>query len=197
MRKLEPKDPSVKVDLPLTFFGQYSNLKEIKVGDKLTVINTALKAISIQDKTLFYPLIEELFGYLGFNCKATRTGDTNNRSDAYIISDEHSIPIEIKSPTEVSYVNNKSIRQAIENKTILLSRKFYKTNHETTSLAVGFEYPAARSGVYDLVEDAHKAYGYNIGFISMKDLLDAVWDVHINKKEFDKRRITHLKGQFK
>ncbi len=38
-------------------------------------------------------------------------GDTSNRIDAVIIDEKKSIPIEIKSPSEVPYINIKSIRQ--------------------------------------------------------------------------------------
>ncbi|THU41179.1 hypothetical protein FAM09_03435 [Niastella caeni] len=196
MRIFEPKIPYTKLT-PQNFFERYAGAIEINNDNKPNIFQVIMEAIRIQDQKQFYPLIEELFGYLGFNCKATRAGDTNNRSDAYIIDDEHSIPIEIKSPTEVLYINNKSIRQAIENKTILLSRKFYNTNYTTTSLAVGFSYPADRSGVYDLVEDVYKAYGYNIGFISINDILEVVWDVLIKGREFNKERIIFLKGEFK
>ena len=91
--------------------------------------------------------------HLGFKTRVTREGDVNLRFDATIIDDYDSIPIEIKSPREDREINIKAIRQALENKIILLSRHFYKTRNETTSLAVAFEYPPTRSDVYELISD--------------------------------------------
>jgi len=197
MKVLEPKEPYKRGDKEPIYFVKYANGQELNAKTRSTIIANAIKEITIQDQHSFYPLIEELFSYLGFNCKATRAGDTNNRTDAFIIDDTNSLPIEIKSPTEVQFVNIKSIRQAIENKIILLSRKFYPSSFGTSSLSIGYTYPAARSEVYDLIEDVFNAYGFNIGIIDLKDILECVWDLQVNKIPFDKQRIVELKGKFR
>lgn len=87
---------------------------------------------------VFYPLIADLFCILGFNCTATRAGINYERWDAIAIDDDFTIPIEIKSPSEEEYISIKAVRQALENKIILLSRKTYNTDWDTVSLAVGY-----------------------------------------------------------
>lgn len=129
-------------------------------------------------KIEFYDFIGLILKHIGFvNPSVSRNGDTNCRMDAIIIDDENSIPIEIKSPGESVEINIKSIRQACENKVVILSRKFYATNYNTTSLAIAFGYPPERSDVYELINDIKNAYGFNIGIIDINDLLSLVYDV--------------------
>lgn len=146
----------------------------------------------------FYEVIGDILEFIGFDkVSVTRDGDTNNRMDAIIIDEKHSIPIEIKSPKEIEYANIKSIRQALENKIVLLSRSFFPTEKNITSLSVAFEYPNDRSGVYELINDIHNTYGFNIGMISFIDLLQLFYEKRIEGKEIDLNRIKFLKGQFK
>jgi hypothetical protein len=196
MRKLQQKTVASQSEIRINFFSQFAEGLELIPRNKNAIILNALKITLIQDKYMFYPLIGQILNLLGYNCLVTRDGDTNNRSDAYVIDREHSIPIEIKSPTEISYINNKSIRQAVENKIVLLSRGFYPTARNTTSLAIGYSYPAERSGVLDLIEDVNITYDFNIGIISLEDLLKNLWEMVINDIKFDKTRITFLKGPF-
>ena len=145
----------------------------------------------------FYEVIGYILESIGFNkVSVTREGDTNNRMDAIIIDDAQSIPIEIKSPKEVEYVNIKSIRQALENKIVLLSRQFYPTTPETTSLSIGFNYPNVRSGVYELIDDIEATYNIKIGIIDFEDLLTCFYNVVVLKEEFDLNKIYNLKGKF-
>ena len=79
-------------------------------------------------KIEFYEYIGVLLKYAGFlNPHVTREGDVNCRFDATLIDPEHTIPIEIKSPREDKEINIKAIRQAFENKIVLLSRLLYDT----------------------------------------------------------------------
>lgn len=81
----------------------------------------------------FYNRIGEIFNSLDLNISVTRVGDVNCRFDATLINPNNSIPIEIKSPCEDFEINIKAIRQAFENKIVLLSRKFffyYSRNHK-------------------------------------------------------------------
>lgn len=195
MRKLVPKTINNNVQKAEDFFVQFSNDLAINSDNKDAIIRNAIAVTAVYDKYLYYPLIGQMFTLLGYQCQVTRDGDTNNRSDAYLIDDSDSIPIEIKSPTEIPYINNKSIRQAVENKIVLLSRKFYPTKKDTTSLAIGYSYPAERSGVIDLIEDVKNTFDINIGIISLEDMLKCLWDAIVENKPFDKSRITNLKGQ--
>ena len=65
---------------------------------------------------------------------------------------------EIKSTGEETEISVKAIRQALENKIIFLSRKQYKTDNETTSLAIGYNLPNMRSEVFELIEDIHNSF---------------------------------------
>ena len=170
--------------------------KDIKKGE-LFCIEQVLPQIKNYDKYNFYPLIGELLYEIGLNITITRDGDTNNRADAIIIESLYSIPIEIKSPAEIPYINIKSIRQALENKIILLSRKFYTTDYMTSTLAIGFNYPEERSEVPNLIDDFFNTYNINVGYIDISDILKLHFNYIINNKKFDIDRIRKLKGKFK
>jgi hypothetical protein len=146
-------------------------------------------------QNVYYELIGYLFEILGFTkCSVTREGDTNNRIDALILEINYTIPIEIKSPTEISYINIKSISQALENKIILTSRNLFLNNFDDTSLVVAHNYPNTRSEVNDLIEYYYNSYKIVIGCIDFKTLLTYAYDVVILKKTFDKEKFKKLKG---
>lgn len=167
------------------------------VSDLLTEIGRALTetksvegatdslfaAYGSSNKDVFYPLVANLFCILGFDCHVSRGGQNYERADAIILDKERSIPIEIKSPGEESEISVKGVRQALENKVVLLSRKSYPTDRETTSLVVGFNPPNDRSEVHELVEDIRKAFDIRVGVIDFKSLISlAVHSVHSGKK---------------
>jgi hypothetical protein len=195
MKKLQTYKPdNGKKDTNL--FNEYLIGKDIQKLKKSELINLMMGEILFFDLNNFYPLIGKLFSEMGFKINITRDGDTNNRADAMIIDPEYSIPIEIKSPTEVQNVNIKSVRQALENKIILLSRKFYPTDVTTTSLSVGYNYPENRSGVAELIQDFYKTYALNVGYIDTKDLLEIYWDKIYLNKHFKPENIRTLRGKY-
>lgn len=148
-------------------------------------------------KIEFYYFIGLILKHIGFvNPSVSRNGDTNCRMDAIIIDDENSIPIEIKSPGESVEINIKSIRQACENKVVILSRQFYATTYDTTSLSIAFEYPPERSDVYELIDDIKNAYGFNIGIIDINDLLCLVYDVEEEHYQIDFDYFNTFCGKF-
>lgn len=122
-------------------------------------------------KEAFYPMVADLFSVVGFDCHASRAGINYERWDAIAIDDSRSIPIEIKSPTEELFISVKAIRQALENKVILLSRESYKTDWETVSLAVGYYPPNERAEVSRLITDIKKTFGVSVGVIDFKALI--------------------------
>lgn len=81
------------------------------------------------------------------------------------------IPIEIKSPTEKLFISIKAVRQALENKVILLSRKSHTTDWKTATLAVGYNPPNDRAEVSRLIEDIKKTFGVKVGIIDFNSLL--------------------------
>ena len=119
----------------------------------------------------FYPLVASLFRIIGLDCEASRPGINYQRWDAIIKDPAKSIPIEIKSPGEEPFISVKGVRQAMENKIILLARKQFATTIDTTSLVVGFNPPNDRSEVFDLVKDIKKAFGITIGVIDFRSLV--------------------------
>lgn len=145
-------------------------------------------------QTNFYPFIAMLFRVMKLNCQASRPGDNGARWDAIIIDKRESIPIEIKSPTEEQYLSLKAIRQALENKVILLSRKTHPTLPETVSLAIGYYSPNDRAEVANLMNDFKFAYGYNIGVIDLNTLLTIAVTIIYDKKTFNIKELNRLEG---
>jgi len=146
-------------------------------------IDSLFAAYGSSSKDVFYPLVANLFCILGFDCRVARGGQNYERADAIILDDKRSIPIEIKSPREESEISVKGVRQALENKIVLLSRNSYPTDRESTSLVVGFNPPNDRSEVHELVEDIRRAFDIRIGVIDFRSLLSlAVHSVHSGKR---------------
>jgi hypothetical protein len=123
------------------------------------------------NKEEFYPLVANFFRLLGLDCRTSRAGVNYERADAMIIDPLDSIPLEIKSPGEEMEISVKGVRQALENKLVLLSRKGYPTTQESTSLVIGFNPPNERSEVHELVSDIYKAFGIKLGVIDFRSLL--------------------------
>lgn len=124
-------------------------------------------------KDAFYPLVADLLTIAGFNCEVNRIGVNNAREDALIVHAAHSIPVEIKSPSEEIEISVKGVRQALENKIILLAREGipHATTRATTTLVVGYNPPNARSEVHELVDDIFATYRINIGVVDFASLL--------------------------
>lgn len=155
-----------------------------------TIVNNLINA----NKDIFYPLIASLFRIMGFNCQHSRAGVNYERWDALIIDNEQSIPIEIKSPGEERFISVKAVRQALENKVILLARKPFPTRPETTTLVVGYNLPNDRSEVLSLISDIYKAYNIKIGIIDIRSLLWLVIDTLFRGKKYDSSKLMSLFG---
>ncbi len=145
-------------------------------------------------QTTFYPLIATLFKIMGFRCSFSRPGDNGARWDAIIDDPVRSIPIEIKSPTEEPHLSIKAIRQALENKIILLSRGTHATMPEVSTLAVGYYMPNERAEVSRLISDIKVTYGYKIGVIDLKSLLSLAISILIDERGFEKENLYGLEG---
>lgn len=165
------------------------------VGERKKDIIDKIFDDSITDtQTKFYPFVAMLFRVMGLDCQASRPGDNGARWDAIIVDSEESIPIEIKSLTEEQHLSLKAIRQALENKVILLSRGTHPTLPETTSLAVGYYLPNDRAEVTNLMSDFKTAFGYNIGIIDLKTLLTIAVTIVYDEKTFDISELNRLEG---
>lgn len=188
MKKLTPKNKISHHDSFIEKCLKISNSQEEFI---------ALASDEISDLAIdFYNKIGEIFGGLDLNISVTREGDVNCRFDATIISPINSIPIEIKSPRECLEINIKAIRQAFENKIVILSRGFFPTTAETTSLAIAFAYPPSRSDVYELIKDIKQAFSVNVGIISVADLLYIVYEHKVNNRVLDTEYMFNFSGKF-
>lgn len=193
MIKLKPKVLENKYIDEFNLFDQ--RIIEEHRHSKQAVINYYYELYSNSKQNIYYKLIGHLFELLGYTkCSVTREGDTNNRIDALILESSFTIPIEIKSPTEISYINIKSISQALENKIILASRNLFPNNFKDSSLVVAHNYPNTRSEVNALIEFYFNSYNIVIGCVDFKTLLSSVYDVCVLKNTFDKDNLNKLKG---
>lgn len=142
----------------------------------------------------FYPLVATLLRTIGFECRTSRRGVNYDRADAMIVDEENSIPIEIKSPGEETEISVKAIRQAVENKIILLSRRRFPTKLETTTLAIGFNAPNERSEVRELIDDVHSSFGFNVGVLDIRSLTGLAMAAVISGKKLELKGFTEMKG---
>ena len=169
-----------------------------KIGKEKENIDEAIDSIygifSDWNKDRFYPIVSKLLRSLGYNCEHTRAGVNYLRWDAIILDAEDSIPIEIKSPGEEEFISVKAIRQALENKVILLARRTYPTNPSTTSLVVGYNIPNDRSDVIRLIDDIYFTFGISIGVIDFKSLLRLAAVSSLEKKTPDFITLKQLRG---
>ena len=193
IKKLNPKHGGKSNGFLNNYFEQ--NCSDINKG-KDFCIKQVIRNVKKNDISQFYDLVGESLKAIGFKkVIVSREGDTNNRMDAIIVEKETSIPIKIKSPAEVEHINVKSIRQALENKIILLSRKFYSTKRDTSSLAIGFLYPNERSTVFELINNIYDTFKINIGLVDFETIISLRWDAEVDGKAFDLNRIRSLKGR--
>jgi len=121
-------------------------------------------------QTEFYPLVTHLFQILGFKSDYSRAGVNYQRWDACVWAGDYALPIEIKSPTEEVMLSTKAVRQAMENKVILLSRGGLDTRRELASLVVGNRLPNERGEMSNLIDDVFKAFELRLGVIDLTTL---------------------------
>ena len=148
------------------------------------------------NKDVFYPLAADLLTIAGFDCHLTRHGVNSSREDALIRHPAHCIPVEIKSPGEEVEISVKGVRQALENKIILLARDGdpHATTPTTTSLVVGYNPPNDRSEVHELIDDISETFGINVGVIDFRTLLRLALQRIQANSPLELGEITHQRG---
>lgn len=165
--------------------------------DTCGTIDAAASAFAVNHasdtQTAFYPLVTHLFQILGFKSDYSRAGVNYQRWDACVWVGDYALPVEIKSPTEEVMLSTKAVRQALENKVILLSRGGLETQRDLTSLVVGNRLPNERGEMSNLIDDVFNAFGLRLGVIDLTTLahlaLRAVRDgVTINGEQLSKLR---------
>jgi len=182
-----------KIDLDEELIKWFTNIVEEQYGLE-NAINHIFNNFSGVNKEEFYPLVARLFRFLGYDCEHSRAGVNYQRWDAIIKHESESIPIEIKSPGEEEFISVKAVRQALENKIILLSRKSFPTKPNTTTLVVGYKLPNNRAEVVSLIDDIYKAYGVIIGVIDTRALLVMVAAKIFNNKTINHKDLVKLHG---
>lgn len=163
-------------------------------GNTQNAVEMLAKKYEGANRSVFYPLVVGLLRSIGYDCELTRAGVNYQRWDALIQDKENSIPVEIKSPGEEPFLSVKSVRQALENKVVLLARKHFRTKLETTSLVVGYNLPNDRSEVLSLIADVHKSFGFFIGVIDFRSLLRLAIASLVENKQHDDEALRNLHG---
>lgn len=145
-------------------------------------------------QTAFYPLVTHLFQILGFQSDYSRAGVNYQRWDAYVMVDGYALPVEIKSPTEEIMLSTKAVRQALENKVILLSRGGLETRPELASLVVGNRLPNERGEMSNLIDDVFKAFGLRLGVIDLTTLAHLAMRAVRDGVTIDAGQLSQLRG---
>ena len=145
-------------------------------------------------KTQFYPLVTHLLQLIGFPSHCSRTGVNYQRLDAYVWLHGLAVPIEIKSPAEELYLSTKAIRQAIENKVILIARGGMNTRRELSTLIVGYQIPNERAEMSMLIDDVYAAFGFRIGVLDLHTLAYLAIKAVTELVSIDEKQLSHLKG---
>ncbi len=145
-------------------------------------------------KTEFYPLVTHLFQILGFRSDYSRAGVNYQRWDAYVMADGFALPVEVKSPTEETMLSTKAVRQALENKVILLSRGGLETRTDLSSLVVGYRLPNERSEMSNLIDDVFRAFGLRVGVVDLTTLAYLALRAVRDGLTIDARQLSQLRG---
>jgi hypothetical protein len=139
-------------------------------GDATKAASEFCDSVAGDAQRSFYPLVAELLSASGHPCTASRAGVNYQRFDALIEYPGETIPVEIKSPAEELHLSVKAVRQAAENKIVLLSRRSYVVSPQSCSIAVGFLLPTDRSEVSGLISDIYEAFGIRVAVLDLATL---------------------------
>lgn len=162
----------------------------------LTVTNLVEEIKKMKQDT-FYPLIADLISLIfDVEVRTPQAGVNNERFDLIIVDNLKSVPIEVKSPTEELMLSVKAIRQALENKIIMMSRytEYYPTFIDMTSMSVGFLIPNERSDVHRLIEEIYDTYGIYISITDVNTLINTAYKCLLNDIKFKLDDLIRTKG---
>jgi len=162
--------------------------------DLLKTVDAVFDSFQSAGKHTFYPAVADLFKCLDFDCNCSRVGVNYQRMDALICDERDSVPIEIKSPGEEEFLSVKGVRQALENKIVLMSRHYAPSTASTTSLAVGYHPPNNRSEVSSLISDIYSTYKISIGVIDFRSLIHLAATRILCGRTLTRDTIFHLRG---
>lgn len=143
----------------------------------------------------FYPLVAHLFTAAGHPAWLPARGDTSNRIDLILVDDAGSLPAEVKSATESTAINVKSVQQALENRVVLDERSFFAADPSSSTLVVGYQYPPERSDVAELIDDIAVAFDVRVGMISLADLYRMALKLQLAGQTTPRRTLATLQGR--
>lgn len=170
-------------------------IKLLKEHHKIEVAAAAFAYNHAKDtQGVFYPLVTNLFQILGFKSDYSRKGVNYQRWDACVWVGDYALPVEIKSPTEEVVLSTKAVRQALENKVILLSRGGLDTRPELASLVVGNRIPNERGEMSNLIDDVFKAFGLRLGVIDLTTLAHLALRAVRDNVTIDAEQLSQLRG---
>lgn len=181
----EPAAEAVRTEL--------SSLLE-RHGTAVSAATTFAKAHTGDTQAAFYPLVTHLFQLLGYKSDYSRAGVNYQRWDACVWVGANALPVEIKSPTEEFYLSTKAVRQALENKIILLARGGLKTRREFTSLVVGNRLPNERGDMSNLIDNVFAAYDLRLGVIDLQSLAHLAIRCIAEGVTIDAAQLSQLRG---
>lgn len=158
-------------------------------------IKNFMDEVAVMKQLDFYPLVSNLMRVV-FNrpAYAPAAGNNNMRYDVIIPDEYLSVPVEVKSPTEEEVLSVKAIRQALENKILLLARTPHSTTFEMSSFAIGFKLPNERSDVYKLIEEIYDTYKINIAILDVESLIRAAFNSCIYQTYYELSDFQGKKG---
>jgi Fe-S-cluster-containing hydrogenase component 2 len=168
--------------------------------ESLTAENISELSDYLADKCInikgnyFYKTIESILRLLGYDAKMSNLGDTSNRIDLIIRSEQGNIPVEIKSYVETPTINLKSIQQALENKLLISRLDGAKEISALSSLAIGFSYPTERTGIEEHIKEIERAYGIKVGLASLTRLWELLLTEKYSKMKSKKIDLANLRG---
>lgn len=163
-------------------------------GTAVGAASTFAKAHAGDTQADFYPLVTYLFQLLGYQSDYSRAGVNYQRWDACVWVGTDALPVEIKSPTEELYLSTKAVRQALENKIILLARGGLETRRELTSLVIGNRLPNERGDMSNLIDNVFAAYGLRLGVIDLQSLAHLALRCIVEGVTVDATQLSQLRG---
>jgi ferredoxin len=155
-------------------------------GDTGSRIVAAIQCnVAGERQSIFYRFVCSLLTALGLPARLSNAGDTSFRMDAVCPHPDFSVPVEIKSPTEVDTADPKSVRQALENHVIMRGRTTDPTSAATATFAIGHEPLPARSDARELASDIEATYGVRVRIFSTAWLLHRLVEIATGAASFD------------
>ncbi|CUJ95998.1 Uncharacterised protein [Achromobacter xylosoxidans] len=91
-------------------------------------------------------------------------------------------------------LSTKAVRQALENKVILLSRGGLETRPELASLVVGNRLPNERGEMSNLIDDVFNAFGLRLGVIDLTTLAHLALRAVREGVTIDTEQLSQLRG---